>query len=272
MTDTVIRLSIFFGILVIMLIWEQWAGLRQPAEPLLRRRFANISFSVINSMLVRLFWPAGLSIIALWAESQQLGLFNAVQWPFWIECLLAIVILDCLIYWQHRLFHRIPALWRIHRMHHSDLDFDVTTALRFHPLEILLSMVIKTAAVIALGLPPFTIVLFEIILNGLAMFNHGNVQLPKRLDNLLRQVIVTPDMHRVHHSVVWHESNSNFGFNLSIWDRLFHSYEAQPAAGHLQMDIGLDHYPKLRARGLIQPLCIPWYSAEKNADTTKTSD
>jgi sterol desaturase/sphingolipid hydroxylase (fatty acid hydroxylase superfamily) len=186
--------------------------------------------------------PVAAVAAAEWARIAGWGAFNLLGWPLWLEILIAIVVLDLAIYGQHVLFHKVPVLWRLHQVHHADVDFDVSTALRFHPVEIALSMLIKIAVVLALGAPAIAVVLFEIILNGCAMFNHANVKLPGWLDAILRRILVTPDMHRVHHSVIRRETDSNFGFNLSIWDRIFGTYRAQPEAGHAGMTIGLSEY------------------------------
>jgi sterol desaturase/sphingolipid hydroxylase (fatty acid hydroxylase superfamily) len=176
------------------------------------------------------------------AEARGWGLFNGMEAPFWLAFIASLLLLDLIIYAQHVVFHKIPLLWRLHRMHHTDLDFDVTTALRFHPLEIVLSMLIKLAVVILLGAPAVAVMVFEVILNATAMFNHGNVGLPPWLDQRLRWLLVTPDMHRVHHSVLVEETDSNFGFNLPWWDRLFGTYRDQPREGHTGMTIGLDYF------------------------------
>jgi sterol desaturase/sphingolipid hydroxylase (fatty acid hydroxylase superfamily) len=207
---------------------------------------------------VRLIFPTAAVGIALLAKGKGWGLFNVVAVPDWIAVVSAIIMLDLVIYAQHVLFHANPLLWRLHRMHHADLDIDVTTGVRFHPIEFLLSMVIKLGAVILLGAPALAVMIFEILLNATAMFSHSNVRLPQSLDGWLRRVMVTPDMHRVHHSVVTRETNSNFGFNLPWWDYLFGTYRAQPGAGHEEMTIGLPVYrdaSELRLdRMLLQPL------------------
>ena len=195
------------------------------------------------------------------AEAGGWGLFNALDLPLWLAALLSILLLDLVIYFQHVLFHAVPGLWRLHRMHHADLEFDVTTGLRFHPVEIVLSMVIKLAAVAALGAPAVAVLLFEVVLNATALFNHANIRLPAGVDRVLRWVIVTPDMHRVHHSVIPVETNSNFGFNLPWWDRLLGTYRAQPQAGHAGMTIGIEQFRTRRDlwldRMLVQPLRGP---------------
>jgi len=222
-----------------------WLEVKRPKRRLcktkLQRWPGNLSIAVLNGLIVRTLLPWLLPVlVAHQAFVSQFGLFNAWDLPFLIELLITLIVLDLLIYWQHRLFHRVPALWCLHRMHHTDVGVDVTTSLRFHPLEIALSLVIKSSVVYLLGAPVFAVLLFEVLLNALAMFNHSNLSLPNRIDQLLRKAVVTPDMHRVHHSVLSDEHNSNFGFNLSCWDRCFSSYRAQPRDGHKQMLLGLN--------------------------------
>jgi sterol desaturase/sphingolipid hydroxylase (fatty acid hydroxylase superfamily) len=197
---------------------------------------------VFNTALLRLVFPLAAVGMATTAELNGWGLFNRVASPDWLALSASVVILDAAIYLQHVMFHAVPLFWRLHRVHHADLDFDVTTGSRFHPVEILLSMLIKFAVIVLLGPPVVAVVVFEVLLNATAMFNHSNVRLPLALDALLRRLIVTPDMHRVHHSHLDHETNSNFGFNLSIWDRLFGTYRDQPEEGHEGMMIGIDTF------------------------------
>ena len=192
------------------------------------------------------------------AEARGWGLFNVIALPAWIGVVVSVIVLDLAIYLQHVLFHAVPALWRLHRMHHADLEFDVTTGLRFHPIEILLSMLIKLAVVAALGAPAVAVLIFEVLLNATSMFNHGNVRIPQALDRVLRWFVVTPDMHRVHHSILSRETNSNFGFNLPWWDRLFGTYRAQPAAGHDAMTIGIEQFRDPRELGLDRMLLQPF--------------
>jgi len=212
-------------------------------------------------VLLRLVFPTAAVGFALFAARQGWGLLNAVSPPFWLALLVAVLVLDFAIYLQHVLFHAVPALWRLHRVHHADLEFDVTTGLRFHPLEILLSMAIKLAVIAALGPPALAVLIFEVLLNATSMFNHGNVRMPAGLDRVLRWLVVTPDMHRVHHSVLPHETNSNFGFNLPWWDRLLGTYRARPAAGHTGMTIGIEQFRAPRElwldRLLLQPFRGP---------------
>jgi sterol desaturase/sphingolipid hydroxylase (fatty acid hydroxylase superfamily) len=253
-----IRLAFFVGVFAVMAAWEALAPRRQRSFGRLRRWPGNIGIVVLNSLVMKLALPVAAVEFAATASARGWGLLPAVDLPVWVEFMLAVMILDFAIYVQHVLFHAVPALWRLHRMHHADLDFDVTTGARFHPVEILLSMVIKFAAIAALGPSAVAVLVFEILLNGTAMFNHANARLPLGLDRWLRWIVVTPDMHRVHHSIVPHETNSNFGFNLPWWDRLFGTYRDQPAAGHQGMTIGLNRFREpvdLRLdRLLLQPL------------------
>lgn len=251
-----LRLGIFAGVLLLLLLLERLRP-RRPVQLRRRRWMANIGMVMLDTLALRLLLPAGALGAAWLAQQQGSGLFNQLALPYWLEAGLAFLALDCLIYWQHRLFHAIPLLWRLHRVHHSDIEFDATTALRFHPVEILLSMTIKMVAVAALGAPVAAVLVFEIALNATAMFNHSNLRLPPALDRVLRRVLVTPDMHRVHHSVLREEHNRNFGFNLPWWDHLFGSYTAQPAAGHEQMQIGLPQFRDPAEQRLLRLLAQP---------------
>jgi sterol desaturase/sphingolipid hydroxylase (fatty acid hydroxylase superfamily) len=256
--EPLIRIGAFAGVLALMALWE----LRAPRRPqAIGRRVRwpnNLGVVVVDTLIVRFLFPTAAVGIALLGENRGWGLLNNLALPGWIEIVAAVVLLDLVIYLQHVLFHAVPALWRLHRMHHADLEFDVTTGVRFHPVEIVLSMLIKFGAVAALGLPAVGVLLFEVLLNATSMFNHGNVRLPERLDGFLRWIVVTPEMHRVHHSVVARETNSNFGFNLPWWDQLFGTYRAQPAAGHQGMTIGIEQFrdpAELRLdHMLLQPL------------------
>jgi len=234
-----IRLGFFLGIFAVMALWEIASPRRQLRTSRAIRWGNNLGLVFLNSAVLRLLFPAAATGMALFAREQDWGLFNYVDAPFWVAILASVVILDFFIWLQHVMVHAVPALWRLHRVHHADIDFDVTTGARFHPLEILLSMLIKFAVIILLGPPVVAVVIFEVVLNATAMFNHSNVRLPGTLDRLLRLIVVTPDMHRVHHSIEDDETNSNFGFNLPWWDRLFGTYRAQPRAGHTDMIIGI---------------------------------
>ena len=233
---------IFFGVFVLMAVWELLAPRRKLTQSKSARWLNNIALVVVNTVIVRIVFPTAAVGVAAYATDQQWGLFNQLAAPGWLVIVASVVLLDAAIYLQHVMFHAIPVFWRLHRVHHADLDFDVTTGARFHTIEILLSMLIKFAVIILLGPPLVAVVIFEVILNATAMFNHSNIRLPLGIDRLLRLLIVTPDMHRVHHSRYAHETNSNFGFNLSLWDRIFGTYRAQPDDGHENMVIGIDTF------------------------------
>ena len=240
--ETGIRLGVFFGIFAVMALWELLAPRRVLTQPKSARWLNNIALVIVNTVVVRLIFPAAAIGVAAYAAEQHWGLFNQLSSPVWIAVIVSVVLLDGLIYMQHIMFHAVPAFWRLHRVHHADMDFDVTTGARFHTIEMVLSMLIKFAAIILLGPPLAAVVIFEVLLNATSMFNHSNVRLPLGIDRLLRIFIVTPDMHRVHHSHYAHETNSNFGFSLSLWDRLFGTYRAQPDDGHENMVIGIDTF------------------------------
>ncbi|TLF52516.1 sterol desaturase family protein [Halomonas urmiana] len=259
--ELLIRGGVFAFVLLGMALWEVVARRRPQRIPRRQRWPSNLAIVVLDTLAVRLVFPLAAVGAALVAAEQGWGLFNLVSVPTWLAMVASVVMLDMAIYFQHRLFHVVPWLWRLHRMHHADLEFDVTTGLRFHPLEILISMGIKLAVVALLGAPALAVLIFEVLLNATSMFNHGNVRLPARLDRWLRLAVVTPDMHRVHHSIVRQETDSNFGFNLPWWDRLFGTYRDQPAAGHLGMTIGIEDFREahdLRLdRMLLQPFVNP---------------
>ncbi len=237
--EPLIRLASFAGVLALMAGLETLAPRRRPGAPRGWRWANNLALVAVDSLCVRLLFPLAGVGFALLAQERGWGLLHLVSVPGWLAFAVSFVLLDLVIWGQHVAFHRTPALWRLHRMHHADPDIDASTGLRFHPLEIIVSMLVKFAAVAALGAPPAAVLAFEVALNATSMFNHANLRLPAGLDAALRAVIVTPDMHRVHHSVDPAETHSNFGFNLSIWDRLFATYRAQPALGHEGMAIGL---------------------------------
>ncbi|SFU70631.1 sterol desaturase family protein [Halomonas korlensis] len=259
--EPMIRGTVFALVLLAMVGWEV-AARRRPQEILRRKRWpGNLLIVALDTLAVRLVFPLAAVGAALIASEQGWGLFNRVTAPAWLAVLASVVALDLAIYFQHRLFHAVPWLWRLHRMHHADLEFDVTTGLRFHPLEVMISMGIKLLVVAVLGAPAVAVLIFEVLLNATSMFNHGNVRLPVRIDRWLRLLVVTPDMHRVHHSIVRRETDSNFGFNLPWWDRLFGTYRDQPAAGHLDMTIGIEDFRNVHDlrldRMLIQPFLSP---------------
>lgn len=240
--ESAIRLGAFIGMLVIMGLWETLMPRRTPTLSRWLRWANNLGLVVLNTLLLRLLFPAAAVGVALTAAQHGWGVLNLWEVTPAIAVVAAIVVLDFAIWLQHVMFHAIPALWRLHRVHHADPDYDVTTGLRFHPIEILLSMLIKFAVILVLGPPVVAVILFEVLLNAGAMFNHGNVSLPPVLDRVLRWIIVTPDMHRVHHSVADDEANSNFGFNLSWWDRSLGTYRDQPRGGHEGMTVGIRAY------------------------------
>ena len=240
--EPAIRLSCFLGIFVAVILWEFAAPRRKLSQPRWLRWYSNIGIVVLNTVAVRLLVPLVPVALAVTVEARGWGVLNLIDLPFWLTVVLSVVVLDFVIYLQHVMFHAVPALWRLHRMHHADLDFDVTTGARFHPVEIILSILLKFAAIAVIGPPAVAVVIFEVLLNGTSMFNHGNVRLPLALDRVLRWFVVTPDMHRVHHSEIPAETNSNFGFSLPYWDRLFGTYRDQPSLGHEGMTIGLDTF------------------------------
>jgi len=254
-----IRLIAFASVFAVMAAWEMLAPRREQQLGRGTRWPSNMGIVVLDTVLVRLLFPTTAVGLALLAEAQGWGLLHALGLPVWASVLLAIMALDFAIYLQHVLFHAVPALWRLHRMHHADLEFDVTTGARFHPIEILLSMGLKLGVVAALGAPAVAVLIFEVLLNATAMFNHSNVRMPAWVDSVLRWVVVTPDMHRVHHSIIARETNSNFGFNLPWWDRLFGTYRAQPTAGHDAMIIGIEQFREPREQRLDRMLTQPFW-------------
>ena len=256
-TEMFLRLGFFLAMFVAMAGLEALYPRRQRLYSRLLRWSGNLGISVINQVFVRLLIPATAVALAAHASGQGWGLLNQVALPVWVAIPVAVLVLDLAIYLQHRLYHVVPLLWRFHRMHHADLDFDVTTGIRFHPLSILLSALIKLAIVLAIGPPVIAVLIFEVLLNATSMFNHSNLKIPVSVDRVLRYLVVTPDMHRVHHSTDGAEMNRNFGFNFPWWDRLFGTYLEQPALGHDDMIVGLEQF---RTRGdlglgrmLVQP-------------------
>jgi sterol desaturase/sphingolipid hydroxylase (fatty acid hydroxylase superfamily) len=240
--EPLIRLGAFFFVFLAMTLWEAlWP--RRKGTFLRRARWPhNIGLLLLNSVVLRVVVPGGAIAVALAGELHGWGLVNAFALPTWVAIPLAVALLDLAIYFQHVMFHAVPTLWRLHRVHHTDLDFDITTGTRFHPIEMVISTGIKCAAIAVIGAPAIAVLAFEVLLNATAMFNHANARLPQAVDQFLRWLVVTPDMHRVHHSAVYEETNSNFGFNLPWWDRFFGTYRAQPAAGHQAMTIGVDAF------------------------------
>jgi sterol desaturase/sphingolipid hydroxylase (fatty acid hydroxylase superfamily) len=250
--ELLIRLGFFFGILVVMFLWELIAPRRPLTTSKIIRWFSNLGLVLIDSIVVRLFFPTALAGIALLVQQRGWGLFNQFELPYLLKIIFSVLVLDLVIYLQHIVFHSVPLFWRLHMVHHTDMDIDVTTGVRFHPIEIILSMGIKMIVVVLIGAPAVAVLIFEIILNGTSMFNHGNVHYSQNIDSILRLLVVTPEMHRVHHSTIRWETNSNLGFNFPWWDRLFGTYRDQPAKGHLEMTIGLDQYKEPNK------LTLPW--------------
>jgi sterol desaturase/sphingolipid hydroxylase (fatty acid hydroxylase superfamily) len=242
LNEVPVRLSFFFGVFGVIAIWEILSPRRSLTVSKSMRWANNLGLVFLNSFILRLLFPAAAVGVALVAEQRNWGVLNFYEVPFMLSVAITIIAMDFIIYLQHVMVHAIPVLWRLHRVHHADLDYDVTTGARFHPLEIILSMLIKFATIMLLGAPVVAVIIFEVVLNATAMFNHGNLKIPKRLDRLLRWFVVTPDMHRVHHSIEDDEANSNFGFSLPWWDRLFGTYRDQPRAGHEGMVIGIHQY------------------------------
>lgn len=240
--EPLIRLLCFVGIFGAMALWEAAAPRRSGRRSRRSRWPSNLGIVLINTALIRIIAPTAIVGASFQMEVGEWGLLNQLTLPAGLAIVLSVLALDLAVYLQHVLFHAVPALWRVHRMHHSDVEFDVTTGVRFHPLEIGISFGFKLAAVMALGAPPMAVLIFEVLLNGTSMFNHGNVRMPAVLDRMLRWIVVTPDMHRVHHSLIPSETNSNYGFNLPWWDRLLGTYRAQPTEGHEHMIIGIEAF------------------------------
>ena len=269
-SDGLIRLAVFAGVFLLMAAIERVLPKRRLSVSKARRWLTNLGIAGVDTLVLRvmaaLAVPVAAVAAAFFAKDHQLGLLNQVDWPYWLKLLIALLVLDLAIWAQHLASHKVPLFWRLHQVHHADRDIDVTTAVRFHPIEIALSMLWKIAVVVPLGASPFAVFLFEVILNACAMFNHANIALPAGLDGALRLLIVTPDMHRVHHSVLRDEHDRNYGFNLSVWDRLFGTYVAQPKAGHQGMTIGLPPYQSEAPTELGWSLWLPFRSQKSRGD------
>ncbi len=269
-SDGVARLAVFIGVFLLMALIELAAPKRTPVVPKGRRWLTNLGISITGTVLVRLMAMLAVPLAAIaaaaYAEGHGIGLLNQLDWPDWLKIVVALLVLDLAIWAQHLASHKIPIFWRLHQVHHADRDIDVTTAVRFHPIEIGLSMLWKIVVVMAIGAAPIAVFLFEVILNACAMFNHANIALPSWLDRVLRVFVVTPDMHRVHHSVLWREHDSNYGFNLSLWDRLFRTYTAQPESGHQGMRIGLTPYQSKAPTRFGWSLALPFVDSPPNDD------
>jgi len=256
--DITIRLTAFFGVIGLMASWEALYPRRRLEAPRSKRWLGNLSVAALNTLVVRTLFSSGVVGLALAAANQGWGFLNSVQWPFWVEGLLAFAVLDLAIYLQHILFHRVPGLWRFHMVHHADTDYDVTTGIRFHPVEMVLSMLIKSAVAVLVGASPGSVLIFEIVLNASSMFNHGNVRIPLLIDRMLRWFVITPDMHRIHHSILQQEANQNFGFNLPWWDYLFGTYLATPSRGQKHMIFGLEQFRSPACMKLANILKLPF--------------
>lgn len=267
--EPLIRLAAFVFVLGTMAAWEVAAPRRVLTINRRKRWTTNLGLALLNTLLLRLLAPIAGVGAAEMAAHRGWGYFNHVDAPTPVALLGSVIALDFIIYLQHVLFHAVPVLWRLHRVHHADLDFDVTTAIRFHPIEMLLSLLVKLTAIVTLGVPSAAVVLFEMILNAASMFNHGNVRMPTALDRIVRWLVVTPEMHRVHHSVRREETDSNFGFNLAIWDRLLGTYRAQPVDGHDGMTIGIPQFrDPAQCATLSGALALPFRSARGPRPTT----
>jgi len=257
-SETAIRLSVFASVFAIMAVVEALWPRKQRTQPRTTRWFTNIGVVVVDSITVRLIFPIVAVGVAIYAHKNGWGLLNLIAMPYWFKVLISAILLDMAIYWQHVASHKVPMFWRVHRMHHVDRDIDVSTGTRFHPIEIVLSMLYKMAIILLLGPAAFGVFLFEVLLNGSAMFNHANVRLPLWLDRIIRVLFVTPDMHRIHHSVYKDETDSNYGFNLAIWDKIFGTYIDQPRDGHDDMVIGMKGYQDDKPSNIIWALLFPF--------------
>ena len=254
--NTWIRLGVFITVLAVMMLWENLKPNRLSPVSKGERWLSNFSMVLLGMVVARLMIPSGLAAMAIFAQNNHIGVLNHVSVSLWLSVPIAVLLFDCLIYWQHRLFHRIPMFWRIHRVHHADPHIDASTGLRFHPLEIALSLMVKIVAVLLLGAPVLAILIFEVLLNATSIFNHSNIKLAVKFDKLLRTLIVTQAMHRIHHSQVAAETDSNFGFNLSIWDRLFGSYTEEAKTGDDGIKLGLNEYSSPQTNTSLKTLLL----------------
>lgn len=270
--EAMIRLGVFAGLLLLLLALERLVPRRSPEPGRWSARGHNLLLVGVDTLCLRLLVPLAAVGTAELAAANGWGLNYWLDWPFWLAVIASFLLLDLLIYGQHVLFHKVSWLWRLHRVHHTDTAFDVTTGVRFHPIEIVLSMLLKMAAVLLLGAPVIAVILFEVVLNATSLFNHANINLPVGLDRWLRWLVVTPDMHRVHHSVERIETDSNYGFNLPWWDRLFGTYRDQPRAGHEGMPIGLEIFRDRRSRVLHWLLLQPFIDPRAEAAATENTD
>lgn len=271
-SEGAIRLTIFVSVFIVMALAETFFPRKRLTQPRARRWFANWGLVVVDTLALRIVFPVLAVGVATYAEGQGWGILNNVALPIWLEVVIAIIVLDIAVWAQHVASHKIPLLWRFHKVHHADRDIDVTTGARFHPFEIVFSMIYKMALVIMLGPAALAVFVFEVILNASAMFNHSNVKLPFWLDKILRSLIVTPDMHRVHHSTIIRETDSNYGFFLSLWDRFAKTYIAQPAAGHDGVIIGLAEHQNEAPSSLLWSLMLPFRGVEKVSESKPTKE
>lgn len=264
--ESVIRFGSFFGIFALLAIWEIASPKRKLLELRCFRWFSNIGLIVIANILIRFIVPTAAVGIALHAEQDQLGILNhhADSLPYAAHFIIAFILMDLAIYFQHVIFHALPMFWRFHRVHHSDLDCDITTGVRFHPFEIIISILFKFLIIISIGVPVLAVVIFEIILNATSMFTHSNIKIPTTVERIIRWLIVTPDMHRTHHSIDESETNSNFGFFISVWDRLFGTYIDKPKRGHIEMEIGLQDFREPKWQNLRWLIYLPFVSNIKS--------
>ncbi len=266
-SETHMRIGSFLFLLILFGLWETLVPRRSLTARKMLRWVSNVGLVVLSSIAVPLILPIASMAMATLAVEKNWGLFNNLDWPYPVVFLLSVILLDFIIYLQHVMFHAVPVLWRLHRVHHSDVDLDASSGIRFHIVEIVLSMVLKLAAIVTLGPPVLAVLAFEVLLNGTALFNHANIKLPAKVDAILRLFIVTPDMHRVHHSVIRKETDSNFGFNLSLWDRLCGTYRAQPEKGHEGMTIGISAFREEREQWLDRLLLQPFRKEPDDADS-----
>jgi sterol desaturase/sphingolipid hydroxylase (fatty acid hydroxylase superfamily) len=257
-SEPLFRLAAFLGVFGLLATWEIFAPRRPLTAAKVRRWATNLSVVVLNTVVLRALFATGAVGVAVASAHEGWGVLNHLAWPTWVEALIAVIALDFVLYLQHVMFHAVPTFWRFHMMHHADLDCDVTTGVRFHPVEVILSLVIKLAAVVLLGAPPAAVLSFEILLNATSMFNHSNVRMPVSVDRVLRWLVVPPDMHRIHHSIDPRETNRNFGFNLPWWDRLLGTYVAKPAQGHETMTLGLAQFRDPKGLNFTGILALPF--------------
>ena len=256
-SEGIIRIILFLLVFCSIATWEKLRPKRLKDPRRLNRWSINLGLMLLNTLTLRLIFPMAAVGMALYAEQHQLGILNHIDLHPGLAIMISVIVLDLFIYFQHVLFHAVPALWRLHMIHHTDLEYDLTTGVRFHPIEIIISMLLKFLVIIALGPPAIAVLIFEILLNSCAMFNHGNIKLPASVDSILRKLIVTPDMHRIHHSTIKTETNSNYGFNLSVWDKLFGTYKAKALREQTTMDIGLENYRDSNDLSYLKLLKLP---------------